>query len=528
MSITPPNSFRNLLVSGNPAAVGDRRGGAGADASASDTQPNARSFARATDRRGPFRPLSLISTRKRLRGESITRTVRILDACATIALAWLTFDLVAPLGVWSSPVAQVAPVFAAAFLLMQGLEGAGAYRFGARETLSRHLIKVAGAFVATGGLLGATLWAAHAPTLITGVLGVWLGLTAAVTGSSHLAWWTAVRRMRREGRLTPTMVIVGANKTAEKLIAKALEHRDVAVLGVFDDRLGRAPGDIAGVPVLGDVNDLINHRIMPYVDQVVITVASTAQNRIRELTERLKTLPNEVTLLIDAKDGSDAAAISRLADMPLAKVSGSRLDPDRAFAKRVQDVVLGGILLVIAAPVMVAVALAIKLDSPGPVLFRQRRQGFNNEAIIVWKFRSMKHETDQGGPVQQVCAGDTRVTRLGRFIRRTSLDELPQLWNVLRGEMSLVGPRPHEPSMKTGAVQSSRLIADYAHRHRMKPGMTGWAAIHGSRGPLHTPAQVRARVMFDIEYIERQSFWLDVYIMLKTLPCLLGDARAAR
>ncbi|MBV9511609.1 MAG: exopolysaccharide biosynthesis polyprenyl glycosylphosphotransferase, partial [Caulobacteraceae bacterium] len=357
----------------------------------------------------------------------------------------------------------------------------------------------------------------------------WLGMTFAAAGVMHLGWWCTVRRLRREGRLTPTLVIVGANKTAEKLIANALEHRDVAILGVFDDRLGRAPADIAGVPVLGDVDALLNHRMMPYVDRVVVTVASTAQARIREISERLRTLPNEVTLLVDAKDGSDAAAISRLADMPLAKISGSRLDPDRAFAKRLQDLVLGVLLLVPAAPVMAAVALAVRLDSPGPILFRQRRQGFNNEEIVVWKFRSMKHEarSDEDG-VRQVSPGDARVTRVGRFIRSTSLDELPQLWNVLRGEMSLVGPRPHEPTMKTGAVQSSRLIAEYAHRHRMKPGMTGWAAVHGSRGPLHTAAQVRARVALDIEYIERQSFWLDLYIMLKTLPCLLGDRRAAR
>jgi lipopolysaccharide/colanic/teichoic acid biosynthesis glycosyltransferase len=177
------------------------------------------------------------------------------------------------------------------------------------------------------------------------------------------------------------------------------------------------------------------------------------------------------------------------------------------------------------------VALAIRLDSPGPILFRQRRLGFNDERFWVWKFRSMRTEPE-GCSVRcgerQVRPDDERITRVGRFIRRTSLDELPQLFNVLRGEMSLVGPRPHAVGMKTGDTPSAHLVARYAHRHRMKPGMTGWAAIHGSRGPVDTPQAVRRRVALDIEYIERASLWLDVYIMAMTLPCVLGDNQAVR
>ena len=147
---------------------------------------------------------------------------------------------------------------------------------------------------------------------------------------------------------------------------------------------------------------------------------------------------------------------------------------------------------------------------------------------MVWKFRSMRHEAADPTASRQVTANDDRVTRVGRFIRKTSLDELPQLFNVLRGEMSLVGPRPHAIGMKTGQVESARLVAEYAHRHRIKPGMTGWAAVKGSRGPLHTAADVRTRVRLDIEYIERQSLWLDLWIMLVTVPVLLGDPAAQR
>ncbi|MFO0413767.1 MAG: sugar transferase, partial [bacterium] len=170
----------------------------------------------------------------------------------------------------------------------------------------------------------------------------------------------------------------------------------------------------------------------------------------------------------------------------------------------------------------------IRLDSPGPIFFRQRRHGFNQEEIVVWKFRSMKAESADATASRQVTRDDDRITRIGRFIRKTSLDELPQLLNVIAGEMSLVGPRPHAIGMKTGHVESARLVADYAHRHRIKPGMTGWAAVNGSRGPLHTAADVRRRVQLDIDYIERQSLWMDLWIMAITVPVLLGDRAAIR
>jgi Undecaprenyl-phosphate glucose phosphotransferase len=481
------------------------------------------------DRRGPFRPENLISTRARLNGETIAGLFRGADAVAAVLLAWLAFDLAAPAGVWASPVAAATPVFAAALLLICALSAVRAYAFRAREGLTRHLLKVSAAFAATGAGLAFLFWIARAPDSLARMTALWLGVSFAALYALHLTWWLTVRGWRRAGRLTPTLVIVGATKTAERLIASALERRDVAVLGVFDDRRGRAPDHIGGVPVLGDTSDLVGHRIMPYVDRVVITVTSQAQGRIRDIVDRLRILPNEVTLLVDVDtEKGHAAALSRLADMPLAQVSGARIDHTRALIKRLQDLAVGLIGLIVAAPVMAAVALAVRLDSPGPIFFRQRRQGFNNEEIVVWKFRSMRHEAADERAIRQVAYDDERITRVGRFIRRTSLDELPQLYNVLKGEMSLVGPRPHSPTMKTGAVESSRLVAEYAHRHRMKPGLTGWAAIHGSRGPVHTPEQVRRRVALDIEYIERQSFWLDLYIMLMTLPCLIGDRHTAR
>jgi len=304
----------------------------------------------------------------------------------------------------------------------------------------------------------------------------------------HILWWALVRRWRATGRLTPNIIVVGATGAASRLINSLLQSRDAHVLGLFDDRAARSPTTVEGVPVLGGTRDLMNHRIMPYVDRLVISVPSKARQRVRELIERLQVLPNEVVLLLDKDDdGQESDAISRIADVPLAHISGPPSNEVRALFKRLQDVVIGVLALVLTFPIMLATMVAIKLDSPGPIFFRQRRHGFNNEEILVWKFRSMRVEMTDAKAHQQVTAGDARVTRVGRFIRKTSIDELPQIFNVLAGQMSLVGPRPHAIGMKTGDVESARLVAEYAHRHQMKPGMTGWAAIKGSRGPVDTP-----------------------------------------
>jgi Undecaprenyl-phosphate glucose phosphotransferase len=484
---------------------------------------------RRTDRRGPLRPDRLISSRARVRGEGLSRAYRLIDAGLVFVLAWVFCDIANPAGPWRSPVNAVMPFWGAGALLLIVLNDFGAYRFSARESLALHLPRLAAGFAVVGALLQIGAMAGAYPASAAGPARLWFAATLAVFTLAHLTWWSTTRAMRRSGRLTPNIVIVGATANAERLIARAMQSREIAVLGIFDDRLGRAPSQIQGVPVLGDTDALIGHRIMPYVDRVVITVSSIAQTRVNALAAKLRALPNDVTLMVDlGTEENQAGVMSRLLDTPLAQMSGARSDERRAFVKRLQDLAFGSVALILALPVMSAVALAVRLDSPGPILFRQRRHGFNNEDIVVWKFRSMHHASRDETASRQVQPGDARVTRVGRFIRNTSLDELPQLFNVLRGEMSLVGPRPHAPGTKTGDVESARLVAEYAHRHRMKPGITGWAAIKGSRGPMQTPEQVRRRVALDIDYIERQSFWLDLYIMAMTLPRLLGDRVGAR
>jgi Undecaprenyl-phosphate glucose phosphotransferase len=481
------------------------------------------------NRRGPFRPERLATVRERQAGRASARFFRLADVAAVLLATTLLAHALTPGGLLDSRLRDVGPLLVCAPLTLALLRSFGLYRFGASERLMAHLAKT---LLAT--ILGAASALVAGLPLGLDVIGVQrLALWAAVTGGAlyllHLCWSLTVRRWRAQGLLTPNVVVVGATRHAERLIHAALSRRDVNVLGVFDDRLARSPTAIGGVPVLGDVQALIKHRLTPYVDRVVVALDPTAKTRVRELTERLRILPNAVSLLVDIEgEAARSAALTRLADTPLAQLSGAADDESRAFAKRLADLVFGALATVLAAPVMFAIAVAIRLDSPGPIFFRQRRHGFNNEEIVVWKFRSMRADAADHLAERQVTVGDERVTRVGRFIRKTSLDELPQLFNVLKGEMSLVGPRPHAIGMKTGDVHSHKLVAEYAHRHRMKPGMTGWAAINGSRGPVDTPEEVRRRVALDIEYIERQSFWLDLWILLVTVPCLIGDRNQVR
>lgn len=333
-----------------------------------------------------------------------------------------------------------------------------------------------------------------------------------------------VKILSNRGAFSTNVVIVGATKCAADLIKDQADQNDICFLGIFDDRLDRAPSKIGDVPVIGDLTNLMEWPLLPSVDRVIITVSSAAQARILQLVEKLRGMPNKIVLAIDMQGfESDGTTFGRLGKLPVAYVSGTPEDAKRAFWKRLQDIIIASIALVLLSPLLLIVAIAIKLESKGPILFRQTRHGFNNQPFKCWKFRSMFTEKTDHKATQQVVKDDPRVTKVGKFIRKTSIDELPQLINVISGAMSLVGPRPHAIGMKTGEVESEKIVRDYAHRHRIKPGITGWAAIHGSRGPVHTPEEVEERVRLDTEYIDKANFWMDLYIIFMTIPSLLGD-----
>jgi len=470
-------------------------------------------------RRGPLRPERLQSVRTRVSGVGLARLFQAGDVAGLAVASWVASRLmILPEVMWMG-----APTLALILLV-----ATGAYSMSARERLRRRFGRLLIAAAAAGGGAG-TVCGLLDPTFPAIGCAAWVAAASAALFATHIAWMLILRRLRDRGLLTPNLIIVGGTAAAQRLIRRAMKTRDVNILGVFDDRRDRVGPEVCGVPVLGKTADLIDHRILPFVDRIVVTVPPKASARIAQLLERLAPIPNPISLLLDDDDDeTQAKAVGRIADFDLMHVSGSSERSGYLLAKRFLDLTLSVAGLIALAPLMATVALAIRLDSPGPIFFRQRRHGYMNEEIVVWKFRSMRVESTDHKAIRQVSADDDRVTRVGRFIRKTSLDELPQIFNIITGEMSIVGPRPHAIGMLSGGAEASKLVETYAHRHRIKPGLTGWAAVNGSRGPVDTAEDVRRRVALDLEYVERQSFWLDVSIILRTAPCLLGDSGAVR
>ena len=449
------------------------------------------------------------------------RIIDILGICliSAFALSGLTYSLL------EMPVGIALPYLAMPPMIVWGMWSTGSYRFAFTEKIADHMAKVAlGASLTTAFMLGMSILFGLGGNVLyfSGSCFV-AGIFVLSAHAHHVAW---TKHLIRKGRLSENVVIVGATENASKLIERNARDRELNIVAIFDDRLGRAPHRMHGVPVVGTLDDLLAWDNLPNVDRIIVTVTTHAQNRVRMLIERLRYLPNRVILLLDLDEyNPDGASLAEVADRPAAYVSGAPDDARRAFVKRISDIVIGSMMLIAFAPLMAIIALLIKLEGDGPVFFRQKRHGFNNKVIRVWKFRTMKPDRNaENGIITQVTADDDRVTKIGRILRRTSLDELPQLINVLKGEMSLVGPRPHAVGMTTEETEVHHLVGDYAHRHRVKPGLTGWAQINGSRGPVHTAELVRERVRLDMAYVNRSSFFFDLYIMIMTAPCLLGDA----
>jgi Undecaprenyl-phosphate glucose phosphotransferase len=492
-----------------------------------------RSIERAQDgestRRGPFRPQRLVSVRQRQDRRLAAHRFRALDSILLFGLAVVLGQQMFSSSMLEAPLGDAIPVAAGVWSMWSLMRAAGLYRFSRNERLLVHLGRLWAVGIASAGVASLLYLLVPDPTTSIGDISRLIAICVAAMSMLHIVWWAVVARWRSLGLLTPNVVIVGATSHAEELIVTALDRRDINVLGLFDDRAERSPAAMLGVPVLGTTGSMAGHRVMPYVDLVVVTIDQSAVGRVRQIMERLSRLPNTVTLLFDDPvTGRRAAAIDQIADAPLAPLHPATTAERKTFAKRVQDLVIGVPALILFAPFMLVIAVAVRLGSRGPVFFRQDREGFNNEVISVWKFRTMLHAVADPRCEQQVRPNDDRVTRVGRVLRATSLDELPQLFNVIAGEMSLVGPRPHAIGMKTGDVESAKLVAEYAHRHRIKPGMTGWAAVNGSRGPLHEADDVSRRVELDVGYIERQSFWFDMSILVRTVPSMLGDRHSVR
>ena len=361
-------------------------------------------------------------------------------------------------------------------------------------------------------------------------LGSWMLSSLGAATILRFAVSRTVQRWTAEGRLNRRALIVGGGDTAARLIKKLEDsnNSEVSIVGIFDDRdEERSPGMVAGYPKLGTIDQLEQFARTMRIDLLLITLPLQAESRLIELARKLWILPVDIRLSANSQIlRYSPRAYSYIGGVPFLDIFDRPLGDWQLMIKTLTDKVLASIALLFVSPIMLLVATAIKLESPGAVLFKQKRYGFNNELVEVYKFRSMYTDRCDVNAAELVTRGDTRVTRVGRFIRATSLDELPQLFNVLQGNLSLVGPRPHATQAKANNALYQEAVESYYARHRVKPGMTGWAQVNGWRGETDTVEKIQKRVEHDLYYIENWSLTLDLYILMRTPFALLNTDQA--
>ena len=322
----------------------------------------------------------------------------------------------------------------------------------------------------------------------------------------------------------PRTVVIGGGPVGVALMRTLLAGRmgeTPRLLGYIDDQPMPEAGGSGMPPFLGGLADLLTLIREERVDRVIIALPWSAQAPMLELVRQLAECPIQIQLAQDPgnrfaagpRQEARGTGLLHVMDPPLSGVAG--------LTKRIEDIAIASIVLLPALLGMAAIALAIRLDGPGPVLFRQMRTGYNNREFEMLKFRTMHHHLADPSARVQATHDDPRVTRVGYWLRRTSLDELPQIFNVLRGDMSIVGPRPHAPGTKAGGRVFGTVVADYAARHRVRPGVTGLAQVRGLRGPTETEDKLARRVNSDLEYMENWSVWLDLLVLARTALAVL-------
>jgi Undecaprenyl-phosphate glucose phosphotransferase len=353
----------------------------------------------------------------------------------------------------------------------------------------------------------------------------WFGGGAVVLLGVRAASTLWVRRLKNRGTFNQRVAIFGAGQQGARFAHYVQTHDrlTISLVGFFDDRAdGRVAPVTSNVPVLGNLSALISMIRDGRIDQVVVALPWSAEDRLQQVVSRLALTPVKIRLAPDLASFAFARRpLVMLGEMPVMTLFERPISGVDAAVKSLEDKILTVLILALIWPLLILIAIAIKLDSPGPVFFRQPREGFNNRPFRVYKFRSMYNDHTEVDRIHQVSRDDPRVTRVGRILRRTSMDELPQLLNVLQGDMSLVGPRPHAASTRAGGRLFSEVLASYAARHKVKPGITGWAQVCGWRGETDTEEKLIKRFEHDLYYIENWSLSFDLYILFRTLGSVL-------
>src|ERR1017187_7099854 len=357
---------------------------------------------------------------------------------------------------------------------------------------------------------------------------LWILTWVIAAAAARLYAVHAVLARAATGQMAQTIAVVGATAWAEHVCEQILKQDQpggVRIVGVFDDRKERVTARFAGSA--RTVDDLLELGTRVHIDRIVLALPLHAEARILAISDRLMALSVDILACPDVSAFNLLQRpVSSQAGLPAIQISSRPISEGQLLLKGALDKIFALGLLVLISPLLLAIAAAIALDSPGPVLFRQPRHGYNNRKFDVLKFRSMRVDLADTSGARQAQRNDSRVTRLGKFLRRSSLDELPQLFNVLRGDMSLVGPRPLPVGMRTQDLSNHEIVERYAHRHRVRPGITGWAQVQGYRGATEIASQLQKRVELDMFYIENWSLMLDLKILFMTALHLVTQKNA--
>jgi Undecaprenyl-phosphate glucose phosphotransferase len=474
----------------------------------------------------PLRRVTLDGARPtRIRPAAVASTMQLVDLAIVLAAGLASLALLSGYG-WPLPLLPAATGALVLALMTRTLTPEPASQDLTRQRLPTLVREgIAHALVAFGFALTAAVAvfqpeaAARAP-LVAWLL-VWATISATGIAAARGVLSARQTRWRATGRLKQLVAIYGTGDLAERLVERLRGAcpETVEIVGVFDDRAGRGVvgNGLRQLPH-GTTAELVEMSRLLEIDRIVVALPHSAETRLLEILRKLHKMPVEISLAPDMVGFNlPTKNHEEFGGLPLLDVYGRPLTFGQALVKSAFDRLAAALGIAALSPVLLAVAAAIKLDSKGPVLFRQNRFGFGDRVIGVYKFRTMKAEASDANGEKQTEANDPRITRIGGFLRKTSLDELPQLFNVLRGELSLVGPRPHAVSMRVKQRRNADIVPDYALRHHVKPGITGWAQVNGYHGPVDTERHLHERVAYDLDYINHWSLWFDIRILLRTV-----------
>ncbi len=421
-------------------------------------------------------------------------------------------------------------IILSSFLIVAAFRYVGLYRFESLVNPVNVVRKIALVCVSVFTLLVLMSFAFKVSSSFSRVWAFsWFSLVILSLSIGRIQLHSIFKKRISSGKLVKSVAIVGYGEQGQRLVKWVQENNVpwLKVVGVFDDRVTRLDKKPEGIPLLGTTDDLIDYARNHHLDDIVVALPWSSEDRLSWIIDKLDVLPNAVNLSPDLVGYRfNNLQWVNYGGVPVVNVRRRPMDGWSSIVKAVEDKVLGAIILALISPIMLVIALAIKLDSKGPVFFKQKRYGFNNQLIEVLKFRSMYTDLEDSDASTLVTKNDSRVTRVGAFLRRTSLDELPQFINVLKGEMSIVGPRPHALKASAQGRLYDEVVSDYAKRHKVKPGITGWAQVNGWRGETDTEDKIKNRVEHDIYYIENWSVFFDIEIILRTIISGFGGENA--